>query len=377
MTLISTTIGQGACREKGTVCRVACFTAVALSAGLMSATATADADSDWMARSTGPGVVMATGFDTAAEVEEDTFPDSTADHVSWEQSNMASGNGSLRMDILKTDSTSSGSWVRYLADDEREFGPNETFYVQFRQYLPRYFATHVFSGNQFGGPHGGGWKQMIISNKRGSNQLFEVVLQNTSHRGLVQGYSRNSEGGYLGWEDSISTPCSGADFVYQNQIDRGFGTDTCLDARRTYGGLYSYGANTGVPDPETGAFIYYPDEWLTFLVKVSPGTFGGGPSVKDSNIQVWAARESDTSYTFLVDKMVNLGRATDSSGTPYYFDAVWLLPYHTEKTADPTAENTYTLYDELIVSTSFIPAPNSAPIGAGPRPKPPTNVHAN
>ena len=332
-------------------------------------TSYADPDADWQARSTGPGVVMATRFDTLSEVTDDTFPDSTADHVSWEQGNKASGNGSLRMDILKTDGSASGSWVRYLADNQREFGTNETFYVQYRQYFPQYFATHTFSG--------GGWKQSIISNHRGSNQLFEVVLQNTKMRGLVQGYNRNSQGTYAGWDEGIATPCSHVDFVYQNQIDRGFGVDTCLNARRSLGGLYSYGSNTGVPDPETGAFIYYPDEWLTFMVKVTPGTFGGGSSLRDTNIQIWAAREDDSDFTLLIDRMVNLGRGAEPDGDLFYFDSLWLLPYNTSRTPDPNRQDTYTLYDEVIVSTQFIPAPNSDAVGMGPRPKPITDLTAN
>jgi len=335
-----------------------------------------DADADWAVRSSAPGVLMATRFDTIAEVQQGTFPDSTADHVIWDQSNKASGGGSLRMDILKTDSTSSGSWVRYLSDDQREFGPNQTFYVQFRQYVPAYLASHVFSGNQFGGSYGGGWKQAIISNNRGSNQLFEVVLQNTSQRGLVQGYNRNSNGDYSGWEESISTPCSSSDFVFQNRIDGGGPETTCLESRRKRGGLYSYGANTGSPDPETAAFSFYPDEWLTFLVKISPGTFGAGSSIRDTNIQVWATRETDTDYTMLIDKMVNLGAEADSSGSRYYFDAIWLLPYHTNRTPDLSRSDTFTLYDEVIVSTQFIAAPSASGTNSGVRPEAPSSLLA-
>jgi hypothetical protein len=333
-----------------------------------SGIAMADAAADWTARSTAPGVVMAMGFDTSADVSTYTFPDSTANHVSWEQAIKASGNGSLRMNILKTDSAGSGSWVHHLANDQREFGTGNTFYVQFRQYFPTYFATHPFSGAQFGGPYAGGWKQMIISNMRGSNQLFEVVLQNTGHRGVVQGYNRNTAGEYVGWEEAVSTVCSNSDFVWQHKIDRGGSEVTCLDSRRKRGGLYSYGSNTGAPDPETGAFIFYPNEWLTFLVKVAPGTFGGGSSLRDTNIQVWAARPSQTSYTLLIDKMVNLGAAA------YRFDGIWLLPYNTARTADPTRQDTFTLYDELIVSTSFIQPPNSSDIVI---PNSPTGLTAN
>jgi hypothetical protein len=339
--------------------------------------ASAYADADWVSRSTAPGVVMATRFDTAAEVYDFVHPDATADHVVWDQGNKVSGNGSMRMNILKTDSTGSGSWVRYLADDHREFKTGDTFYVQFRQYFPEYLVSHVFAGVRWGGPYGGGWKQAIISNKRASNQLFEVVLQNTEQRGLVQGYNRTSDGSYLGWDDAIRTPCWSADFVYQNQIDRGGPENTCLESRRKRGGLYSYGSYTGLPDPETGAFTYYTDEWLTFLVKISPGTFGGSPDVTDTNIQIRASRDGDSDYTFLIDQIVNLGAEIDYSGTPYYFDAIWLLPYHTDRVPDPTSKDTYTLYDEVIVSTEFIPAPGTAvtPPDTTP-PAAPTNLQA-
>ena len=327
-----------------------------------------DPDADWIARSTAPGVTMATRFDTQSEAADYTFPDGEAFHVSWEQANKASGSGSLRMDILKTDGSGSGSWVRQLSDDGREFGTGDRFYLQFRQYFPQYFATHPFKGTQFGGPFAGGWKQAIISNMRGSNQLFEVVLQNTGHRGLVQGYNRRTDGGYIGWDDAASTPCSGADFIYQNQIDRGGPEVTCLDSRRKRGGLFSYGENTGAPDPETGAFIFYPNEWLTFLVEVTPGTFGGGSQMTDSRVRVWAAREADTAYTLLIDQDVNLGRATDNNNNPFYFDAVWLLPYNTNRVPDPNRLDTYTLYDEVIVSTNFIAAPNSGGVVGQVRP---------
>jgi hypothetical protein len=326
----------------------------------------ADPSTDWVARSTAPGVVMAVGFDTQSEVSTYTWPDSTANHVSWEQGMKASGNGSMRMNILKTDAAGSGSWMHYLANDQREFKTGNTFYVQFRQYFPQYYANHSFKGTS--STYANGWKQAIISNHRGSNQLFEVVLQNTNHRSLVQGYNRNSDGSYLGWETNANTKCSSSDFVYQNKIDRGGVENTCLDSRRKRGGLYSYGNNKNGPDPETGAFIFYPDEWLTFLVKISPGTFGGGTSKTDTNIQVWAARASATSYTLLNDVMVNLGA---ESG--YFFDAIWLLPYNTERAADPTRSDTFTLYDELIVSTNFIQPPNS---GDALAPRPPTSLAA-
>ena len=333
-----------------------------------------DADADWLARSTAPGVLMATRFDTEAEVTDHLFdsrgnqlPD--ADHVSWQQSGQVSGNGALRFDVLSSDGSQSGQWWRYLSDDQRDFRTGDTVYVQYRAYFPAYYATHQFAVSA-----SSGWKVSIISSHKSSNRLYEIVHQNTNHRGHVQMYNRNTNGSYPPMDTQISTPCNPFDFVHQNAIDRNPGVEpsTCLDARRKYGGLYSY--NGPAPDPETGAFIYYPDEWLTFLQKVTYGSFGTGTA--DTHFELWAARAGETSYTKLIDKMIDLGSVMDG-GTPYYPDALWLLTYDTNRLPDSSRQNTYTLRDEVIVSTEFIPAPNSAGGTPQQRPAPIEDLRTN
>ena len=335
----------------------------------------ADPDSDWLARSTGSGVLMATRFDTEAEVTDHLFdrtggrfPD--ANHVSWQQFGQASGNGALRFDVLKTDTSQSGQWWRYLSDDQREFRTGDTVYVQYRAYFPAYYATHQFLVSAQSG-----WKVNIISSHVQSNRLYEIVHENIAHRGHVQAYHRDTGGDYPPMDVGISTPCNPYDFVHQNAIDRtpGVTPSTCLQARQKYGGLYSYNGPP-FPDPETGAFIYYPDEWLTFLQKITYGTFGTG--TEDTHFEMWAAREADTSYTKLIDRMIDLGAANEDG--PYnYPDAIWFLPYDTRRLADPTRQDTYTLRDELIVSTDFIPAPKSPVQTSGPVPARITDLRAN
>ncbi len=311
--------------------------------------------SNWEARSTAAGVLMATRFDSASEVNNWVQTDSTQDHVSWEQNNVASGNGALRMDILKTDGAASGSWRRWLSNDKREFTQGDEFYVSYRQYFPSYFVTHRFK-------NGGGWKQSIISRnasqmngesvpgETGSNQLNEIVLVNGGYRGLVQGYNRNTNGAYPGFQVGASTACSGSDFIYQNAVDRGPQNvgSACENDRARYGGLYSYGANTGVPDPLTGAFTYQQNEWLSFKVWVKLGSQGTGTA--NSAVKVWAAREGEE-WDLIVDRSnLDLG-----AGPPH--NTLWLLPYDTGKTADSTRQDTYTLYDEVIVSLNDIAPP--------------------
>jgi hypothetical protein len=337
---------------------------VSLLVGLLPTVAMAE---DWATRSSKPEVLMATKFDTAAEVTDWRVANGAADHVTWDQTMSASpGGGSLRFAILKTDAASSGDWSRWLSDDQREFGEGDEFYVQYRQYVPTFLATHDFAG-------GGGWKQSIISRHSaamgpapyGSNQLNEIVLQNTNHRGIVQGYNRDLDGKFPPWEVPAVTACSNSDFRYQNAIDRGpqsIGTP-CQNDRARYGGLYSYYQSnpSGAPDPLTGAFIYYPNEWVTYLFRVRIGTYGSNNHL----VQVWGVRQGDTQYTLIHDKQnLRLGQ-----GPPH--DALWLLPYNTNRVADAGRQDTFTAYDEVIVSLAPIAAPNgSVPLA----PRPPTNL---
>ncbi len=318
---------------------------------------------DWGDRSSAAGVVMATRFDTQADVTN-WLAGSNADHVSWDQNLKASGNGSLRFDILRTDGAAGGNWARWLADDQREFAPGDEFYVQYRQFIPAYLATHPFLS-------GGGWKQSIISRHAasmnganqvqpyGSNQLNEIVLQNTNHRGLVQGYNRNTDGQYPPWEISAVTACSGTDFIYQNAIDWGpqNAGSACENDRARYGGLYSYyqqqpaGYVQGSPDPVSGGFRYYPDEWLTFLIHVRLGQYGGYSN--DTQVKVYAARDG-AAYQLILDRNdLDLGNGPNHN-------TLWLLPYNTGRVADMSRQDTFTNYDEVIVSTSFISAPGTA-----------------
>ncbi|MFK8030998.1 MAG: choice-of-anchor U domain-containing protein [Gammaproteobacteria bacterium] len=316
--------------------------------------------SDWEARSTATGVLMATRFDTADEVDNWKQLDGSAGNVRWENNTVASGNGALRIDVLKTDGANSGSWRRWLSDDEREFDEGDEFYVSYRQYFPAYFSTHVFNG--------GGWKQSIISRNAGemngvnqqcnngascgSNQLNEMVLVNYQYRGLIQGYNRNTNGAYPGWYVQQATDCSGSDFVYQNAVDRGPQSlgSACENARARLGGLYSYGSGTGVPDPLTGAFTYGQDEWVTFKLWVKLGSQGTG--TKDSQVKVWAATEGGN-WDLIIDRDdLDLGNGPKHN-------TLWLLPYDTGKDPNPNREDTYTLYDEVIVSLNDISAPDT------------------
>ncbi|MEM6991392.1 MAG: hypothetical protein AAF721_12865 [Myxococcota bacterium] len=326
--------------------------------------------SDWEDRASAPGVLMATRFDTESEVT-DWLAGATQDHVSWQTTGQASGAGCMRFDILATDGAASGDWSRWLSDDEREFSTGDEFYVSFRQYIPSYYAQHEFVG-------GGGWKQSIISRHAasmngvnqmppyGSNQLYEVVLVNARYYSIPQGYNRNRAGQFRGWDLPSANNCSGSDFRLQAAIDHGGPEGNCAEVWARYGGLYSYysqqGAPNGRPNPDGGEVPYFADEWMSFKVRIVVGTFetsgNAADWANDTLIQVWAAGEGADDWTLIHDRDPALGLGVsigeDSGGA---YDALWLLPYDTGKQPDPSREDTYTLYDEVIVSLNDIAVP--------------------
>jgi hypothetical protein len=54
-----------------------------------------DPDDDWIARSTGPDVVYAFGFDDQSQTLAGVLPDSQAQYATWSSQQHASGAGSL------------------------------------------------------------------------------------------------------------------------------------------------------------------------------------------------------------------------------------------------------------------------------------------
>ena len=328
--------------------------------------------SDWLDRSTAAGVLMASRFDTEAEVLN-FRTSSKQENIVWDTSLKTSGNGSMKFNIYNTDTTSSGNWKRYLSDDQRQFGPGDEFYVQYRQYIPAYLISHKFKGTQYSGIYSQGFKSSIISHYPNSNTNFEVVIQNSGQFGYIQGYHQDGNSTAVKWSESVSTACQSSDFRHQPAIDHGpqnIGTP-CENDRARYGGLYSYlasqGGDRGDPDPLTGAFVYEKDAWITILqhVRVSPQGYGASNNV----IETWAARDGED--------YVLLASLNDVKfGTSGNFDTLWLLNYRSKGQADASRQNTFTNYDEVIVSTNFIPAPGTA-AEPTPRPNPITNLTAD
>ena len=139
----------------------------------------------------------------------------------------------------------------------------------------------------------------------------------------------------------------GAD-VFQIFIGNGdYLTEQGDTATTGYNCHYQSSVNTA-----TSCFKYPANTWVTFYYKVSIGTWGQATST----IQAWVAVGGGP-----YQEWINLPNHTlfgDNAGLDY--NMVTLLPYMTGRdstiSAGPTA---YTWYDELIMSTQPIAAPNN------------------
>lgn len=317
--------------------------------------AQSDAESDWLARSTAAGVIMATRFDTEAEVTDWTLPNEQADHVTWETSIKRSGSGSLRFDVLNADEADSGVWGRFLNDDETLYGNGSTFYVQYGYYSPQEMWRYRPAS-------GGGYKLSILSHHTGTNQTNEIVVQNSLHRGFFQLYWQDGAVTAVEGIEARSTPCNGTNFALQPEIDTGSpaSPSTCAEYANRHGPLYDYGSGSNAPSanditsqghPRTEAassgVVMPTAEWATVLQKVTIGTLG----TASSRIEIWIARPGED-YTKTHD-MQNITLGTGNGGLDY----VWLLPYDTSKGVGEKGVDTFVLYDEVIVSLSSIAAP--------------------
>jgi hypothetical protein len=103
---------------------------------------------------------------------------------------------------------------------------------------------------------------------------------------------------------------------------------------------------------------------MTFQVGVELGP-RVGDEFQGSRIKLWVARNGAPSELVIDYGPYNLSAGDPTDGQQ--FGKVWLLSYHTDKSASQSHPTAYTWYDELIISRSRIPDPDGVPDGT-PRP---------
>ena len=323
---------------------------------------------DFQTRCSQPSVLKCVPFDSQSEIAG-TYGDVSGiltgpSNPVIDSTVKASGNSSLKFTIpSNSGANSSGSYFTNFSNNlSTQFGQNSEFYVQWRQRFSPEFLSTFYQG-------GGGWKQAIIGtgDKPGctssqsagglcysSCSSLETVTQNTDQRGFAQMYNSCSGSTSHGPYDGFYQPFGSFDFKIQN-------------ARPAPYCLYSQGqTNPKTYFPPTGnCFGYFPNEWMTFQVRIKTG-----PRVNDeftnSFVQLWIARENQPSELVLNWGPYNLTAGSASENQQY--GKVWLLPYHTGKSSAQSHPTAYTWYDELIISTSKIADPSA---GSGTPTSPP------
>jgi hypothetical protein len=315
--------------------------AVAVSVTVTNSTSTAL--QDFQTRCAQPGVVVCQGFDDPAVFTPAKWPASglypANDNVTYggtlDPTITASGAGSLKFTIPSLGSSLPAGYWRQLFQPNLTAGPgtatmfgqNSTFYMQFRQRFSPEYLTNKW-------PVAGGgttyFKQMIASNDTATCALLDLVTVNDNNKGYPLMYSQCGQ-------DILEVALAGGDYLKEQG-----------DTPTTGYNCHYVTANNG-PD---SCFMYPSNTWVTFYYKVSIGTWGQ----PNSTIQAWVSVGGGPYKEWV--NIPNHSLAEDTPGLDY--NLITLLPYWTGRDSTVSAGPiSYTWYDELIVSSQPIAAPNN------------------
>jgi len=301
------------------------------------------------------------GFDSEAEIAPFIQPATSGlTKPTLDTSLKASGGGSLKMTIpsLSPANTSGyfamnftpGSLNQFYTGGDPDkgpgyysvqFGQGEEFYVQWRQrFTPEYINT------SYAAIGGGvtGYKQIIVGEgdregfKATSCTQIDLVVNNGGYRHFPLMYHSCGEkdGHYEGLYDFITPQESGksaGDWKLQNAVPG------CLYSAQTVPPCVGYKAN----------------QWMTFQIHVKVGTWYLNDSNyhRDSLVELWIAEEGQPSRLVISKSGYDLANQNPAAK----YGKVWLLTFMTGKDPNVPYPETYTWYDELIVSRSRIPDP--------------------
>lgn len=299
---------------------------------------------DFQNRCAAPGVIVCQGFDDPAGIPRaqnvgsgSSGAEPANDGVTFptqDTSIAASGAGSVRFDIPVPSGPANpdGYWRQLMQSDlaagpstAQLFGQNSTFYVQFRQRMTLAYITNTWGG-------GTNWKQDIIAVDNSSCGAQEITTVNINNKGFPEMYS----------------DCGALAFI----VDLGSG-DFLLEQGDTSSTGYNCHYQAPLVAP-SNCFLYQPDVWMTFTYKIQVGTWGS----PNSTIQAWATVNGQGYTGHEWTNMSNQTLNQDGGSVANGFNTVYLVPYWTGGYTGASGPAT-TWYDELIVSSQPIAAPNN------------------
>ncbi|HKV62598.1 MAG TPA: hypothetical protein VJO16_11835 [Candidatus Acidoferrum sp.] len=275
---------------------------------------------DFNARCHAAGVIVCQGFDSplisiaARWPAPGLYPGAdTLIHGAFDRSQKASGEGSLRFEILPhTAANAAGSWRQLFG---RNFGEGATFYVQFRERLSPEMLQNDWRDTS--------WKQVIFHNEAATCADVELTTGQYYHAGFPIMYT---DCGSRGIVTNDGTPPYK---LQQGEYNCWYGNYNAKDC-------YHYAAN----------------QWITFYYQISIGHWGK----PDSSINAWVGASGKPLRQWI--KMPNFILKNGHPGHDY--DCLTLLTYMTNKNPGQDLPAAYAWYDDLIVSTKPIAPPTPA-----------------
>jgi len=284
---------------------------------------------DFSARCKIPGAIKCVGFDSPSDLIPgvNIFPDGGGIfRYTLDKNIKASGEGSLHFTVPAVSGQNTSG--RYDDSLGGSFGPPEsgaangtTVYVQLRERMDAAFvALHT---------DGEGWKQFGIHGGKTTCQAVGIVFQNIFWRGFPQGFTN------CGSQALIDGPAGPSEFLEQGD----------------------YNCQYGHYNSKNCAF-YKPNQWMTFYLKMVINKWDPEktPPGKGSNtIQAWVAYEGQPMRQFINLKNFPLNYQ-DSPRDRY--TSITLFNYDARRTGSRSYAQANCWYDDLIVSTRPIPAPD-------------------
>jgi len=282
------------------------------------------------------GVFECMGFDSASDfVTSGGFPTQTVypdgnnsfANIGQDCTVAASGGCSLKITIPGPSNPGATDATKFEWDfvkNNQQFGQNTTFYVQFRTRMDQSAITENFGGE--------GWKQILIYGGETSCSNLGLVTQNVWYYEFPTMFQNCSTGLY---STSGST-------TYLEQGDTSTSGYNC-----------AYGATSAGTCAE-----YHANEWDTYYYEIHIGIWGQANSI----VKSWIAYGTGPLQEWINQPNLTLNYQTAPSDV---LDKVAFTAYITDRlTTDVAASDGHMWFDDLIISSQPIPAPN------GPTPAP-------
>jgi hypothetical protein len=291
-----------------------------------------------------PGVVLCVPFDDASAIPDNedapginnwqgigSFISGYAPVI--DNTNFSNGGGSLMFTIPASGNAGDSGYFYTDLDPNFsiQFHAGDEFWVQWRQMF-----DSVFLGEYVGGS---GWKQFLLAagdtpyrHQPGCDPP-EIAIQNTYYRGFAQGYNAcEGHPSYPAFQDL--------------DTDDSLVVETNLSADMNMQQVASLNCRYDTQPKFQDCVWYFPGEWMTFQLHIILGPLVNN-EYQGSTVQLFVARQGQDGVLAINIPSFNLDATYGNLGR------ILLVPYNTGRLGS-YSQDTYTWYDDLIVSTQPI-----------------------